>query len=106
MDENENIKNQLNQTAAGISNPIDMSEMLSHNIWGAAVTTTRAFEKVTLKVDTNSNRIFVSIQLRWWARYKRFDLLKRLWLKRAEDRVKEQVPEGFKSLVYYDKGSV
>lgn len=106
MDENENIKNQLNQTAAGISNPFDMSEMLSHNIWGAAVTTTRAFEKVTLKVDTNSNRIFVSIQLRWWARYKRFDLLKRLWLKRAEDRVKEQVPEGFKSLVYYDKGSV
>ena len=85
---------------------MDMTEILSHNIWGAAVTTTRAFEKVVLKVDTNTNRIFISVQLRWWARFKRFDLLKKAWLTRAEQRVKEQVPEGWKFLIYYEKESL
>lgn len=104
--DNELLKDQMNHMAAGISTPFDMSEMLSHNIWGAAVTTTRAFEKVTLKIDTNTNRIFVSINLRWWAKFKKFDLLKKAWLRRAEDRIKEHAPEGWRLLIYYEKESL
>jgi hypothetical protein len=97
------LRDQLNNLTSGIATSMDMSEMLSYSIWGAAVTTTRAFEKVTLRVDTNSNRIFVSVKLRWWATFEKFKRLQDAWLSRCEDRVKEHIPEGWKVLVYYER---
>jgi hypothetical protein len=97
------LREQMNQMAQGISTPFDMSEMLSYAIWGAVVTATRAFEKVTLRVDTNTNRIFVSIRLRWWAKFDKFKRIQDAWLLRAEERCKPHVPENFKLLIYYDR---
>lgn len=99
----EEISNDLNRIVDGISSSMDMAEMLSYNIWGAAVTTTRAFEKVTLKADTNTNRVFVSIQLRWWAKFKKFDKIRQAWLRLAEQRCRKQLPEGWNILVYYER---
>lgn len=96
---NENLNNITNR----ISSSFDMAEMLSYNIWGAAVTTTRAFEKVTLKVDPDNQRIFVGITLRWMFRFKKFERIQNIWLQRAEKRCQEQIPEGWKLLVYFIK---
>jgi hypothetical protein len=80
----------------------DMTEMVSYNIWGAVVTTTRAFKSVSLKVDANTQRVFVSIALRWWTKYGKFKKLRDFWLKRAETRCREMVPSGWKLLIYYE----
>jgi len=81
------------------------TDEVSYMIWAAAVSTTRAFDKVSLKVDPNSNRIFVAIKLRWWAKFQKFKILHDSWLRIAEGRCKEVTPDGFKLLVYYDKGT-
>lgn len=101
------LEDELDMAAAKVSTTVPMSEMvqmISYAIWGAAVTTTRAFDKVTLRVDPDTARIFVSIRLRWWAKLGKFKKLQDAWLTRATRRVKEQVPEGWKMLVYYEKG--
>lgn len=88
----------------------DTTNALSYMIFGAAVTATRAFEKVTLKIDVRSNRIFVQVRLRWFFRTKLFKYffkwLKPAWLNRAERRCAEQAPSGWKLLCYYDKDSL
>lgn len=102
------LEDELGDITSKVSTSIPMSEMvnmLSYAIWGAAVTTTRAFDKVTLKIDADTSRIFVTIQLRWWAKFKKFELLHEAWLRRARKRVEEQTPEGWKVLVYYDRGN-
>jgi hypothetical protein len=101
---NEDLEGQMNEAVSRLSGGFEAAEITSYAIWGAAVTATRAFEKVAVKIDPNTARIFVSIELRWWARFKRFALLQSAWLKRAEKRCKEHTPDGFKILVYYDKG--
>ena len=99
------LKDQLERISGGISTSMDMTEMVSYNIWGAAVTTTRAFEKVTLKIDTNTSRVFVSVKLRWWATFKKMEPLQHAWLVRCEKRVIEHLPTGWKCLVYYERGA-
>lgn len=101
------LEDELEGIASNVNTAIPMSEMvnmLSYAIWGAAVTTTRAFDKVTLKIDADTSRIFVTIKLRWWAQFDKFKPLQEAWLNRARRRVEEQVPEGWKVLVYYDRG--
>ena len=97
------IEDYMNQAAQGVASSFDQNEQVSFNIWGAAATTTRAFQKVVIKVDGKTQRIFVTIYLRWWAKmkYKRFNLIREIWLRRASKRVKKQVPHGWNSLVYY-----
>lgn len=82
--------------------PQGMVEQISYMIFGAAVTATRAFDKVVVKVEPEVNRIFVSITLRWWAKSPRMKKLHDAWLHRAEERCKEQVPTGWKFLVFYE----
>ena len=82
---------------------MNMAEQVNYAIWGAAVTTTRAFDKVTLTIDPNINRVFVKIKLRWFANSKRLKRLHDAWLARAERRCKEHLPENWKLLVYYEK---
>lgn len=100
----EDLTDTLNKkTDQLFSGSTDMVEMLNYVIWGAAVTTTRAFGLVKLNVDSNSNRIFVAIKLRWWARHKKFAKLHGAWLARAETRCKQHIPTGWKLLVYYER---
>jgi hypothetical protein len=100
---NDEVRESMNRLSQGISSAGDMATQLSEIIWGAVVTTTRAFDKVTLRIDTNTNRIFVSIKLRWFAKHQRFKRLHDAWLARANRRCKEHVPPGWKLLVYYDR---
>ena len=101
----DNLQDELNEKVAQISSGgFQAAEHMSYAIWGAAVTATRAFDKVTLKIDPNTQRIFVAIRVRWWARYKKFKPLRDAWLRRAEKRCQEQLPENWKLLVYYEKG--
>jgi hypothetical protein len=81
----------------------DMAERVSFLIFGAAVTTTRAFDKVSIKIDSNNNRIFVAIRLKWFLSFKKFEKLHHIWLSRAEKRCKEVAPEGWNLLCYYEK---
>lgn len=100
----QDLTDDLNQkTEQMFSGPTDMVEMLNYTIWGSVVTTTRAFGLVKLKVDTNANRIYVAIKLRWWADVMRFEKLHRAWLIRAEDRCKKHIPDGWRVVVYYDR---
>jgi len=89
----------------GIKSQDDMIEQVSYLIWGAVVTTTKAFAKVEIKIDSNSNRIFISIGLRWWAKFKRFELLRKYWLAKAERRASKHVMNNWKSLIYYKEVS-
>ena len=95
----EDLEDQMNSLKGFPS--FEMAELVTHGIWGAVVTTTRAFGKVELKVDTNSNRVFVKIELRWLFKNKRFQKLHVAWLKRAETRCKEHLPQGWRALIYY-----
>lgn len=97
------ITDELNIMSERIATGNDAADMLTEMIWGAAATTTRAFGKVTLKVDSNNNRIYVAVKLRWWARAERFKLLHDAWIANAERRCLKQVPTGWKLTVYYDR---
>jgi len=79
------------------------TEQVSFIVWGAAVSTTRAFENVTIKIDPDNIRIFVAIRLRWWAKFDKFKPIHDAWLRIAEKRCKEHGPSGWKYLVYYEK---
>ena len=92
----------LEQALAGLTGPAEESARVSYMIWGAAVTATRAFESVSIRVDPVTNRVFVKIKLRWFARSKKFQKLHDAWLARAERRCKEQLPENWRMLVYYE----
>lgn len=98
-----NLQDTMNQMTNIMSSSMDMTELVSYNIFGAAVTTTRAFEKISLKIDSNGSRVYVTIRLRWWAKYKKFEMLRDAWLRRAESRCTEHLPAGWKILCYYTK---
>lgn len=104
MKSSEELREELNDTVGKMSTQHTMLEMTNYAIWGAVVTATRAFDVVSLKVDPATCRIFVSIKLRWWAKFKRGEVLRKIWLVRAEQRCKEHVPEGWRLLLYYDGG--
>lgn len=94
------IKEELEAALHQVS-PTDEASKVSYFIWGAAVTTTRAFENVQLRVDPDSNRVFVKVKLRWFAKSAKFKMLHNAWLARAERRCREHLPEGWKLLIYY-----
>jgi hypothetical protein len=102
----EEINKELNDAIAKFTGSGQTAaEMQGYAILGAAMTATRAFDKVSLKIDANTQRIFVAITLRWWAKYKKMEKLRQAWLGRAERRCRECLPEGWRLLVYYDRGS-
>lgn len=100
----EELRNDLNEAVAKLANQQTMVELTTEMIWGAVVTTTRAFDKVTIRIDPATSRVFISIKLRWWAKWKRAELLRKIWLARAEQRCKPHVPEGWRTLIYYENG--
>jgi len=79
-------------------------EQVAYLIWGAVASTTRAFKKVDVKIDPDTQRVFLSVELYWWARSKKLSLLRRYWLAKAERKCGLHVPTGWKNLIYY-KGS-
>ena len=79
------------------------AEMVSYLIFGAVVSTTRAFKSASLKIDTDNNRVYVAVTLRWFFSSKRFHALHDIWLARAERKAKPLLPTGWRLLVYYAK---
>lgn len=98
----EDLDHEMSQRLGELSGAHGMAEQISYMIFGAAVTTTRAFEKVVVKVDPDTNRIFVAVTLRWFGKYKKLKPIRAGWLDRATKRCQEQTPTGFKLLVYYE----
>lgn len=82
-----------------------VSEQVSYAIWGSVVSSCKAFGKVRLNIHAETNRVFVEIELRWWAKVKKLEPFRRFWLKRAEKNAQEYVPNGWRLLVYYAKKS-
>ena len=105
MSEEEQLNSELMSRLGPINAQGGQTDHVSYLVWGAAATTTRAFDKVSLRIDPNTNRIFVAIKLRWWARFEKFKRLHDAWLRIAEKRCKEAVPTGWKLLIYYDRGT-
>jgi len=99
------IEEVMENLTHGISTAFDQNEMVTYNIWASAVSTTRAFEKVEVKINAETSRIFVVIYLRWWGRFKfkKMELVRQIWLRRASKKVKEQIPHGWNFLVFYGK---
>ena len=70
-------------------------------IWGAVVSTSRAFKKVAVKIDPETQRVFLSVELYWWAKSKRLEILRKYWLAKADRKCQPHVPTGWKKLIYY-----
>jgi hypothetical protein len=96
-DTRQEIEQQLN-----FSTDNDMVEAVAYNIWGAAVTTTRAFKKVQVRIDPGTQRVFVVVQLRYLAN--RMERFHEFWIKRCEDKCRKFIPAGWKILTYYGRG--
>lgn len=99
----DSLREDLNNVLNRISPGFDTTETVSYMIYGAAITATRAFEGATLKINADSNRVFVAVRLRWWARFRQFRILRDAWLNRAQKRCEQYTPEGWKVLVYYEE---
>ena len=82
---------------------VDESEKVSYMIWGACMVSTRAFQKAQVRVDLRTNRVFVKIYLKWFAKAEKFKRLHDAWLVRARKNCKEHLPSGFRLLIYYNK---
>ena len=78
-----------------------MVDQVAFIIWSSVVSTTIAFNKVEVKFDSDNQRIFISINLKWWARIRKFEILRKYWLAKAERRGGPHIPSGWKSLFYY-----
>jgi hypothetical protein len=102
MSQNEDFEHEMSQRLGQMSASHDVAAQVSYMIFGAAATTTRAFEKVVVKVEPGLNRVFVAITLRWFAKYKKMKPLREAWLRRADQRCKEHAPTGYKVLCYYE----
>jgi len=95
-DEGDKLRQQLN-----FSTDREMVEQVAYGIWACAVSTTRAFGKIQVRVDPGTQRVFVVVQLRWIGKkLKRFH---NFWLERCEKKCRENTPPGWKLLAYYDK---
>lgn len=100
------LEENLNALSDGmVAGSDEMSTIIAQNIFGACITTTRGFEKVTVKMDHNAQRIFAAIKVKWIFKFKKFERLREFWLKRAEQKCKDFVPEMWRLLVYYDRDS-
>lgn len=99
------INDMMNNLSQGVASSFDQNEMVTYNIWASAVSTTRAFERVEVKINAETSRIFIVIYLRWWGRlkFKKMEFIRQIWLKRASKKVKEQIPNGWNFLVFYGK---
>jgi hypothetical protein len=102
------IKQALAQNSQGVdefvfrlmSSASAMDEQLAYLIWGSVVTTTRAYNSVTINISADTQRVFVAVQLHWWARFKKFGALREIWLRRARERAMKYMPDGWRLLVY------
>lgn len=101
----EALRNSLNDISTQISSSSEMVEQVTFLMFGAVVTTTRAFDKVKIKVDSATNRVFIAVDLKWWANSKKLEKLHKIWIKRAEERCKEVAPDNWKVLVYFNRGN-
>ena len=97
------LEDSMNQLSDNLASPNDMVNQVSFLIFGAAMTTTRAFKGVRLKVDPETNWVFVSITLRWWAKFDKFKRLHEAWLRIAQKRCVEHAPEGWRVLCFYER---
>lgn len=84
-----------------LSTPGSMNDQLAYLIWGSVVTTTRAFSKVTININLETQRVFVAVSVRWWAKYDKFKKMRAFWLKRAEANAAKYMPNGWRLLVYF-----
>jgi len=80
----------------------DMVKQVSYMIWGQAVSTTKAFKEVEVRVATETNMIFIKITLKWWARFKKAGSIREWWLRQAEMRARVFLPYGWRLVAYYD----
>lgn len=95
------LQDGLNQISDGITDADGMVEQMTYMMFGAVVTTTKAFENVEIKLNADSQRIFISITIRWFAKFKKFETLRKYWLAKAERRVQKYAPKGWRILIYY-----
>jgi len=98
--------NLQDQIELDIASSGDMVERVSYSIWGAIATTTRGFGKVEIKIEPKIKRVFAKVEIRWMVNHKKMNKIHAIWLKRAEVRAKEYVPEGWSLLVYYGNQKV
>jgi len=92
---------EMNDISDELSTSDNMVEQMMFMLFGAISTTTKAFGEVEMKLDANSNRIFVAINLRWFAKNKKLESFRKYWLAKAERRAEKFIPKGWKILIYY-----
>ena len=85
-----------------LSNSGDMVEQVSYFIFGAVVTTTRGFSKVKINISEETKIIFIKINLKWIVNNKRMKKVHAIWLANAESNIKEYVPDGYRTVIYYE----
>lgn len=95
----EELENKLNMNSS-----MDMVEQVTYLMYGAVVTSTKAYKGAEIKIDPNTQMIFVKIKVRWWAKFKKFEKIRRYLLNKTEESVSKFVPQGFRLLVYYEEG--
>lgn len=86
-----------------MADPSSMAEQLSYMIWGSMAVSSRAIKTVKINIAVNSQIVFASIDFHWWARFERFDKLKKVWLLRARKSAATYIPEGWRFVVYEQK---
>lgn len=98
------LRDDLNHISDNLSSPNDMVEQISYMIFGAVATTTRAFGKIEVKLDANTQRVFVSIETRWFAKHEKMKKIRDYWLAKAERKALKMAPKGWSVLAYYKNG--
>jgi len=98
MEDREQLKANLSQITG-----TEYSETVAFFIWGSVVSSSRAFKNVNVKIDVTTQRVFISIELKWWAKVRKFNLFRDYWLAKAERKLKPHIPKGWRFLVYYEK---
>lgn len=89
-------------------NTVEMIEQLNRAIFAGAVVASSAIGHVRINLHPESQWAFVTLRLRWYARWDWGVLgwwlvTRRMrWLKRAEKNVREILPGGYKLMVYYE----
>lgn len=89
--------------SAAFAGPSGMNEQIAYAVWGAVVTATKAFLKTEVKIDVATQRLFVVITLRRFARSQRLALFHKAWLTKAETRARGYLPQGWRLLIYYER---
>jgi len=88
-----------------MTDPSAMAEQLSYMIWGSIVTSSRSIKTAKLNVSVQTQRVFVEITFHWWARFKKFDSLRVVWINRARERSSGYIPNGWRYLIYEQRES-